>query len=227
MILTWKYNAWQINDKFFERLPRCFCCAFLFIETDRKVRNYNMWEHLSISFNPTTCTSWDTDQSAVTNFVSLFSLKIAKSQTQMMPNSRAFMYHFMETTPKVAALKVNRVSRLLKPLARSKQADTSTLTEKEPSSVHTTVQAVFRVVLVSSLTRIWLWKPSTRHLMSSVWRDFISRRQMVNSRHWGLSCQGSLFGQHLLPLKTGTRLKLSTVLFITPLELWAFRYTTS
>jgi len=64
------------------------------------------------------------------------------------------MYHFMETTPNVAAFRVNHVGPLLKPFARSTQADTSTLTEKEPYSVHTTVQAVFRVVLASSLTRI-------------------------------------------------------------------------
>ena len=64
------------------------------------------------------------------------------------------MYHFMEMTPEVAALRVNHVGPLLKPFARSTQADTSTLTEKEPCSVHTTVQAVFKIVLASSFTRI-------------------------------------------------------------------------
>lgn len=64
------------------------------------------------------------------------------------------MSHFMEKTLKVAARRVNHVSPLVKPFAGSTQADKSTWMEKEPSSVHTAVQAVFLIVQVSALTRI-------------------------------------------------------------------------
>ena len=71
-----------------------------------------------------------------------------------MLNSRLFTSHHMGMILKVVARKVNHVSRFLKPFARSTQAEQSTSTEEEPCSVHTTVQEVLQIVLVSSLTRI-------------------------------------------------------------------------
>ena len=66
-----------------------------------------------------------------------------------MLNSRLFTSHHMGMTLNVVARTVNHVSRLLKPFARSTQAEKSTSTEKEPCGVHTTVQEVLRIVLVS------------------------------------------------------------------------------